>query len=66
MVKYGNIEVPDGVQLILSFPGKTQNEVEIFKHEIKNTSDNTAIFTNANIKVLAQNQHVIVLELYMK
>ena len=66
MTKIGNLEIPDGIQLILSFPGRTQEEINEFKLALKNAQGATTIFTSAVIKVLAKNQHVVVLELDMK
>jgi hypothetical protein len=61
-MKVGNIEVPDGVSLVFSFPEMSYEELQQI-HELTNRQKRTKwIATNMKLKVIAQNSNVIVLE----
>jgi len=61
-MKVGNIEVPDAVSLVFSFPDMTQEEVEDIRKLVVARESTTWIATNMKLKVIAKNSHVIVLE----
>jgi hypothetical protein len=64
-MKVGSLEIPDGVQIIISFPGMTQEEVNKFSDLIKSNPNGTTLVTNATLKILAKNDKVVIIEAKM-
>jgi hypothetical protein len=61
MTKIGNLEIPDGIKLVFSFPQLEQTEINDITTKMKESSF-TFIVTNMHLKVLAKNKDVIVIE----
>jgi hypothetical protein len=61
-MKVGNIEVPNGITLVFSFPSMTSEELDEVHKLVATHESTTWIATNMKLKVIAKNSHVIVLE----
>jgi hypothetical protein len=60
--KETKIEAPSNVHVIFSFPQIEYSELEPIVKKMKNDNGFSYIVTNMYLKVLAKNQHVIVIE----